>query len=146
MRTRICVTNLQPLRKRFRKSWTTKRPYGAPRKPTSEVIHLTMQHLEDEAHRPSHIAAQVPVTPACRFVGFLLGSRCCAGLGHPRQQHHCDSGVRFRSARKEERRRALIGTRTSGASKIQPIRRPSASPFNTCPMDLDDSLRQSIPW
>jgi hypothetical protein len=51
-------------------------PYGALRKATSEVTRLTMQHLEgDEAHRPSHIAAQVrpalggtvtpATTPAC---------------------------------------------------------------------------------
>jgi hypothetical protein len=52
--------NIRPLRQRFRKSWTTKRPYGALRKATSEVTRLTMQHLEgDEAHRPSHIVAQV---------------------------------------------------------------------------------------
>jgi hypothetical protein len=40
-------------------SWTTKRPYGAPRKPTSEVTRLTMRHREgDEAHRRGYFAHQ----------------------------------------------------------------------------------------
>jgi hypothetical protein len=69
MRTSVCVLNIRPLRQRFRKSWTTKRPYGALRKATSEVTRLTMQHLEgDEAHRPSHIVA----TAAATFYAFGL--------------------------------------------------------------------------
>jgi aryl-alcohol dehydrogenase-like predicted oxidoreductase len=103
---------------------------GAPRKPTSEVIHLTMRHLEDEAHRPSHIAAQVPVTPACRFVGFLLGSVVLAWAirgGNIIAIPECGS-----VAHVKENAVAL-----SLALACQELQRysPSASPFNTCPMD-----------
>src|SRR5215472_6710453 len=46
----------------------------------------------------------------------LLGSRCRAGLDHPQRSSHCNSRIRFRSARKGERRRALTDTDTAGAS------------------------------
>ena len=68
------------------------------------------------ARWPRHRAAARSRACTYRRSTRLLGSRCCAGLDHPRRSHNCNSRIRFRSACKGERRRALTDTNAAGAS------------------------------